>query len=225
MNMKILAGALAAGLLSSTAMAADLPSRRVAPAPVVVAPAPIFTWSGLYIGAQLGYASDKISFNNVWWGAGWGNPSLTRDGIVGGAHIGYLFQFGSPFVLGVEADLEGSSIRGSGIRGSVRGRAGVAFDRALIYATGGLAWGNFRYTTVVWPWSVDYSKTHTGWTVGGGVEYALTNNWSARVEYRYTDWGKVNNGWIDARRTEHAVRAGVSYRFNWGGPAPVVARY
>lgn len=225
MNIKMLAGALAVGLLSSTAMAADLPSRR-APAPVVVAPAPIFTWSGFYVGAQLGYAWDKVSLNNVWWGAGWGNPSLNRDGIVGGAHVGFLFQPAGPLVLGVEGDLEGSSVRGSGIRGSVRGRLGVTFDRALIYATGGLAWGNFRYTTIAfWPWTVDVSKTHTGWTVGGGVEYALTNNWSARLEYRYTDWGKINNTWIDARRTEHAVRAGVSYRFNWGGPVAVVARY
>ena len=221
MNFKMLATAMAAGLLSSTAMAADLPSRRVAPAPVV-APVPMFTWTGFYLGGQLGYAWDKLSANNGW---GW-NTSVTNGGIVGGAHVGYLFQPG-PVVLGVEADLEGSSVSGSGIRGSVRGRAGVAFDRALIYATGGLAWGNFRYTSLAfWPWTTTYSKTHTGWTVGAGVEYALTNNWSARLEYRYTDWGKVNTGlWNDIRRTEHAVRAGVSYHFNFGAPSAVVARY
>lgn len=223
MNIKILAGALAAGLLSTTAMAADLPSRRVAPAPVMAA-APIFTWTGLYVGGQVGYAWDKISANTWGWG---GNSSVTRGGVVGGAHIGYLFQPG-PIVLGAEADLEGSSLSGSGIRGSVRARAGVAFDRALVYATGGLAWGNFKYTDLtLWPWATTYSKTHTGWTVGAGVEYALTNNWSARVEYRYTDWGKINTAWTNnsIHRTEHAVRVGASYRFNFGGPSAVVARY
>lgn len=223
MNIKFIATAIAAGLLSSTAMAADLPSRRVAPAPVIAA-APVFTWTGFYVGAQIGYAWDKVS-DRAWGGWGWGN-SWNRSGVVGGAHVGYLFQPG-PMVLGLEADLEGSSVAGSGIRGSVRGRAGVAFDRALIYATGGLAWGNFQYANWAWgPWATTYNKTQMGWTVGGGVEYALTNNWSARLEYRYTDWGRFSNvGWFDYHRTEHSVRLGASYRFNFGAPAAVVARY
>lgn len=225
MNIKTIAAALLAGVTSTAAFAADLPSRKVAPA--YVAPAPIFTWSGFYIGAQIGYAWDKVKVDNGWM---WGLTSLDRNGVVGGGHVGYLFQTNSGFVLGVEGDIEGTSVKNSNLRASVRGRLGFGIDRALIYATGGLAIANDN-TVWGWGWS-NNSTTRVGWTAGAGVEYAFSPNWSGRVEYRYSDFGRKNvdgwgvwNGSFNTQRTEHAVRVGVSYHFNTAGAYPVVAKY
>lgn len=215
MKMKLIAAALLAGV-STAAFAADLPSRRAPePAPVAYAP-PVFSWTGPYIGLQAGYAWDKT---NVYWG------DYNRSGIVGGAHIGYNFQPMGPLVLGVEGDIEGSSISNSGLRASVRGRAGVAFDRALIYATGGVAWAQTKFDYWVPPFVATYSNFRTGWTVGGGIEYAIAPQWSVRAEYRYSDFGKTFVPFTQVHHTEHAIRLGVSYHFNWGGPGAVVAKY
>src|SRR3712207_6646850 len=136
--------------LTVGAMAADLPS-RVAPAPV--AAVPVFTWTGFYVGVQAGYAWSSTS--TAFTGAGGVTAGeLEGEGFVGGAHVGYNYQIGS-FVVGLEADLEGvgsdddfvgvrfsdgSTLRAESdvsLQGSLRTRLGVAFDRALIYATGG----------------------------------------------------------------------------------------
>lgn len=225
MNLKTLAVALLAGVSSTAALAADLPSRhKAAPAPVVVAP--IFTWTGVYAGLQAGYAWDKVSLDNAF---GVTLNNVSRKGFVGGAHIGYLYQTG-PAVFGVEADVEGTTIKSSGLRASLRGRLGLAADRALFYVTGGAALANQNYTvwSPLFPISTSYSSTKIGWTLGGGVEYAIAPNWSVRAEYRYSDFGRVqaanfvSTGSI--RRTESAVRLGVSYHFG-GAAAPVVAKY
>jgi outer membrane immunogenic protein len=221
MNLKTLAAALLIGVSSTAAMAADLPSRRVAPAPVYAAP--IFTWAGFYVGAQVGYAWDKYAFD-----ASFVSPlaySVSRGGVVGGVHAGYLFQPG-PLVFGLEGDIEGASIRGSNLRGSLRGRVGVAFDRVLVYATGGLAIANQNYS---WNYFGANSSTRLGWTAGAGVEYAIAPNWSTRVEYRYSDFGRTSLtglGWGSAvKQTEHSVRIGLSYHFSTGSAGPVVAKY
>ncbi|MBN9081596.1 MAG: hypothetical protein BGP04_11360 [Rhizobiales bacterium 62-17] len=224
---KTLLTAVALSAMASTAMAADLPRRAPAPAPAPMYVAPIFTWTGFYVGGQLGGA---WSANNT-------------NGFIGGGHVGYNYQMNNSFVVGLEGDFEGTSLKGSraffpGVlvknrinwQASIRARAGVAFDRALIYATGGVAFAGLRNELIAPPFSVSASNTRTGWTIGAGVEYALTNNWSARVEYRYADFGRRNDGFgflfanNNNRVQEHAVRVGVSYRF--GGPAgPVVASY
>ncbi len=128
-----------------TAIAADLPSR--APQPVYVPPPPIFTWTGFYVGGQLGYQWDHITkstFNAA--GAFVANePTGTPSGIVGGAHLGYNWQTGQ-IVLGLEGDVEGSSLHATGtnaagtllstarepFESTIRGRIGWAWDRALI---------------------------------------------------------------------------------------------
>ena len=227
MNLKSLAAALLVGVSSTAAMAADLPSRtRSAPAPVVMQ-APIFTWTGAYIGLQAGYAWDRVSVSNAFAGV---PVNLSRNGFVGGGHIGYLYQAG-PAVFGVEGDVEGATIKNSGLRASLRGRLGLAADRALFYVTGGGALANQNYA--LWSplapaFTNSASATKLGWTLGAGVEYAFAPNWSARVEYRYSDFGKLNVANFVApasiSRRENAVRLGVSYHFG-GSAAPVVAKY
>ena len=229
--------------LTVGAVAADLPSRAV-PAPV--AAVPVFTWTGFYAGLQAGYgwSSTSTTFTGL---GGVTAGELEGEGFVGGAHIGYNHQFGS-FVVGIEADLEGASygddfvgVRfsdGSTLRtesdvalqGSLRTRLGVAFDRVLVYATGGFTFANFEtdytftdgITDVVTRRSFDNSEW--GWTLGAGVEYAFTNNLTARLEYRYTRFEGYRNDDSDDRAffngssyafdpDFHTVRVGVSYKF------------
>jgi len=182
----LLAGVAGVSLFAAAASAADLPARE-APAPIIAAP-PIFTWTGFYAGlnAGWGWRSDD-SQSVVIGGVAPGTLFFDNDddgGFTGGGQIGYNYQIGS-VVVGLEADIQwadtdqdvrvafvpaglpGTFIPGefrndlSDWFGTVRARLGVAFDRVLIYATGGLA----------------YTDNDTGWTLGGGVEWALPVNW------------------------------------------------
>ena len=216
---------------SGMAIAADLPSSS---APVAPPPIPAFSWTGIYVGGQIGYGFGQDEFNAAGFSAA-GNTS----GVVGGAHIGYNFapSVGS-LVLGIEGDVNGSTESGSStvlgftgtakspVDGSIRGRAGVAFDRTLLYATGGAAFASFNYSN-----NFGFSATNTrvGYTVGGGIEYAVTNEWSIRGEYRYSDFGRFTDTPVPAftishRETENLALAGFSYKFTTPG-APVIARY
>ena len=218
MSTVVLFGAMGA------ASAADLPNTKAPPA-YMPPPPPLFTWTGVYVGGQVGYM--------------WGNPSpfgYTANGVVGGAHVGYNYQMGQ-FVAGLEGDVNGSSYSGSvgdfgtreNIDGSIRGRLGVAWDRALLYATGGAAFAGIDNTYL----STTISHTRVGWTVGGGIEYAIDNNWSVRAEYRYTDYGSYVdfpigfNGLPFANHnTDNRVQVGFSYKFDmFAPPGPVVAKY
>ena len=269
MRTKSLASAAAVVLLSTTAFAADLPSRRAPPVYAPPPPIPVFTWTGFYVGAQVGYEfgkSNAVSINNV-TGAVGDVTSASKNGVIGGGHVGYLFStqslpvlgsffgsngsfgLGTAGVIGIEGDVDGTSARASyllpvagvfnsardNIQGSIRGRLGVAFDRVLFYATGGAAFGDLRnnYLNVVTGGFDQFSHTRVGYTVGGGIEYAFTNNVSVRAEYRYTDFGSFTDNLtnstggvfnVNHRETDNRVQAGVSYKFNTFA-APVVARY
>jgi len=267
MYRRILLASVGAIALAGSAFAADLPSR--APPPVYVPPAPIFTWTGIYIGGQIGYAWGTSNTN---LGDNFGDYtsfSTNNSGVIGGAHVGYNLQL-SQFVVGLEGDVDGSSLSKTvygdpligagtgfgvfvpttisgnlGVQGSIRGRVGYAWDRVLLYATGGVAFGGFN-GSISTPIGYDSaSTTRVGWTLGGGLEYAVTNNWSIRAEYRYTQFGHstvyANNsfgpsgvyypllGAIGAygNRTinENRVQIGFSYKFDTAAPAPVVAKY
>jgi outer membrane immunogenic protein len=130
---------------------------------------------------------------------------------------------------------------------SVTGRIGWAWDRWLLYAKGGVAWDRDKYD-IDFAFSGEVaciidkpcpepplaaSETRTGWTVGGGVEWAFWNNWSAKLEYNFYDFGTHRVDFvdtlgqtfpIDVDQRIHTVKFGINYRFNWG-KAPVVARY
>jgi len=168
--LHLLAGTAGIVLAASAASAADLPV-RTAPAPIPVVP--IFTWTGFYVGVNAGVGWNTNSDSNVFLpGVGFVSSGGDDAVFVGGGQIGYNYQVGS-FVIGAEADIQWADVSsssniffpfddsGNDWFGTVRARAGVAVDRWLIYATGGLA----------------YSDNTTGWTVGGGVEYALPVNW------------------------------------------------
>ena len=266
----LLASVGALALTGSAALAADLPSR--APPPVYLPPPPIFTWTGIYVGGQIGYAwasgnNDFTGFDPFFGTGGTfisttlgGNPS----GVIGGGHVGYNYQI-NQWVFGLEGSVDGTSLRNTAaaffpdgttitaqsradIQGSIRGRLGIAWDRALIYATGGVAFGGFNTnvsifnpgTTLVGgvPFFANgsVSSTRVGWTVGGGVDYAITNNWSVFAEYRYTNWGSIrenNFGFLSGGEffngnrhlNQNQVQVGFSYKFDLGGPVPVVAKY
>ena len=255
------AAAIGLALLSTTALAADLPSRR-APPVFVPPPIPVFTWTGLYIGGQVGYQfgrSNGYAFANNQEGLAANGSS--PNGVVGGAHVGYNFstqslpflnQFGrfggGGLVVGIEGDADGSNYHSNyalggignnvreNIQGSARGRIGLAYDRVLFYATGGAAFGDLHnsYVNTFNGLSDSFNHTRVGYTVGGGVEYAFTNNWSVRAEYRYTDYGTFTDslanstaGGLNVRHheTNNRVQAGFSYRFDTPIAAPIVARY
>jgi outer membrane immunogenic protein len=239
---------VALATLAGTAIAADLPSRR-APPVYIPPPIPVFTWTGIYVGGQVGYEFGKLSSfaSATATGAGLASASSSPKGVIGGAHIGYNYQIGPNFVVGVEGDVDGTSTKAAygfnpflsanykqGVMGSVRGRVGYAVDRALFYATGGVAFGGVKNIYFNLPGAVDSdSQTRVGYTAGGGVEYAFTNNWSLRVEYRYTDFGSYTDvlsnttgGGVKVHHkdTDNRVQAGFSYKFD-SPLAPVVARY
>jgi outer membrane immunogenic protein len=196
--------AVAAALTAGAAHAADLPYRKDAP-PAFVPPPPVFSWTGAYLGLNAGGGFTQS-----------GNVS----GVVGGGQIGYNYQLSPLLVIGVETDFQGTSLSRSGWAGqsvslpwfgTVRGRAGLALldSRLFVYGTGGFAYGEVKS-----PWSSD---TRTGWTAGGGLEWAFLPNWSAKVEYLYTDLEASNGaGWgVAPQHTKfHTVRAGVNYHFN-----------
>lgn len=215
------------------AQAADLPSRK-APPPVYTQPVSAFDWTGFYVGANVGYGwMDPYNKGVAFAPGGLADP---HGGIVGGGQIGYNYQFSPLFVAGIETDFQGSSV-GGGITarntpwfGTVRARLGLTPFSApvMLYATGGFAYGRLNIGPS-FPTGLIYSKVSTGWTVGGGVEYAFTPNWSVKGEYLFTNIGANFQGAplqpaFMQRVHDHVVRVGLNYRFG-GYAAPVVARY
>ncbi|MDI4663363.1 porin family protein [Xanthobacter autotrophicus] len=203
MRSRLLASAaLVAGVtLAAPAVAADLSGRYPAP---YVQPVAAFTWTGFYIGANAGY--------------GWGSTvNSDPGGFIGGVQAGYNFQFASPFVLGIEADFNLSGLSAGGYSlnylGTVRGRLGWAFDRFLVYSTGGLAYGQGSLEIL----GLSSNSTQTGWTIGAGAEMAFDRNWSARAEYLYVDLGSATYptviGPVESGINANILRAGVNYRF------------
>ncbi len=211
---------LALLISAGAALAADLPSRKQAP--VYVPPPPAFTWTGAYAGLNIGGG----------WSNGW---SGARGYVLGGGQIGYNYQLSQLFVVGLETDFQGASSRRLNWFGTVRGRLGVTpFNpNLLIYGTGGFAYGEGGGWNNGWGNGWGGGGVKTGWTAGGGAEWAFTPRWSAKVEYLHTElsgggggWG--GNGWwggSSRRNRSNLVRLGVNYHFDAASPAPVFAKY
>ncbi len=214
--MKIISAGLLGLTLTSalalTANAADIyrGGLKDGPAPVY---APVQSWTGLYVGVNGGYG----------WASGDNNGFSPSGGFAGG-QVGYNWQgvlgLGSPWVLGIEADLQGSGISDSsdGVEvslnyfGTVRGRLGYAIDRTLLYVTGGLAYGEVE--AKAGPDSV--SDTQTGYVIGGGVEYKLNPAWSLKGEYQFisldaNDTVGSLKGDNSDRSEVHTLRLGLNY--------------
>ncbi len=252
MRRQFLLAPIGAIALAGSAFAAE-------PLPPPPPPAPIFTWTGIYIGGQAGYAWDQDSVSAFFPGAGlslipfFGTVSFTDkpQGFIGGGHVGYNLQI-NQWVAGIEGTVDGTTIsRGDSIapvarlqtrtpvQGSLGLRLGVAFDRVLLYARGGFAFAGIQnfYTTGI-PFFIDeqVSRSRSGWTVGGGIQYAVTDNWSIRGEYRYSDFGHFIDypfavlvspfGTLSVQHhlTQNQVQFGVSYKFG-APPVPVVSKY
>lgn len=218
---KFLLGTVALIALGATApaLAADLAARPYTKAPAYV-PAPVYNWTGLYLGGHIGgsFRGDEANF-----------LAGSRDGtFLGGVQVGYDNQFAPNWVFGIEANYSfkdtNSVIANRGL-GSVTGRLGYTWGPALLYVKGGYGWADTRYTN-----GFGGDGGRDGYTVGGGLEYLFTQNWSGKIEYQYYDFGNVNvyspvGAYLGTfRNDEHTVKVGLNYRFGWGG-APVVAKY
>jgi outer membrane immunogenic protein len=185
-------------LAAGSAFAADL--SRGPPPPPLPPPLPAFSWTGPYLGINVGYGwggeSDDLSRQQI------PQDAFDAHGVLGGVQAGYNWQM-NQLVLGVEADIDATGVQGVDApvtgtlsfkntwQSSLRLRAGYAVGRWLIYATGGVAFADDKEIWTVSSSSYSQTKTLTGWTAGGGVEYAITNNWIGRIEARYTDFGKA----------------------------------
>ena len=248
-----------------------------APPPPVAAP--IYSWTGFYVGGNVGYSWGSPNSDYVFTEGGLTpqtfahSNALDFTGAIGGVQVGYNWQAPNLWVVGFEADWQGSSEKASlGYSdpyafdyfpsfpldvtgavttnydanilwlGTVSGRMGYTWDRLLIYATGGLAYGDVRISgtsndsgggffgtgpiTYNGTARFDASRVNMGWTAGGGIEGALTNNWSWKVEYLYVDLGSLSlfapgpfptdpeNVAVQAKFTDSIVRAGLNFRFH-----------
>jgi outer membrane immunogenic protein len=223
-----------ASLLTSAfaAQAADMPAHARA-APVYKAPpAQPYDWTGFYLGINGGYAGARSSWSDPAAGADSGR--FTGNGGLLGGQLGYNWQIDKA-VLGVESDIDWANINGSSAPGGVcatdgggqcqtkqswlgttRARFGYAFDRFLPYVTGGVAYGNIQ---AVQPTGTS-TATDAGWTAGGGVEYGINKNWSAKAEYLHIDLGTATfmgaasgTTTLSAPVTNDLVRAGLNYHW------------
>ena len=199
---KFLLGTVALVALGATvpALAADLPARTYTKAPAYVAP--IYNWTGFYIGANIGGA---FSSNNSFGGLTTGNNGNGR--FLGGLQGGYDYQFAPNWVLGVEGQYSWLANNNGGIAfpgnfvytnnqralGAVTGRVGYTWGPALLYVKGGYAYSdNDESVTLAGaPVAAAFSGDHrNGYTVGAGLEYMFAQNWSAKIEYQYYDFGR-----------------------------------
>jgi outer membrane immunogenic protein len=241
----IAASLIAVGLSAGTgaaASAADLPpSSSYAKA----APPVAYNWTGLYAGVHVGsgWATndwEAIEFLTV------SQPSHVGSGIgsgfLGGAQVGVNYQVDA-VVLGIEADTSWAAVSGDTCNiveavvhcnskadrlSTITGRFGVAADRALVYLKGGRAWLHSAHVLSVFtaPDAL-VSDGKWGWTGGVGVEYALTRNWSAKIEYDFMDFGTshfdfealgTSLGTFDIKQQIQTVKFGLNYKLDWGGP-------
>jgi outer membrane immunogenic protein len=243
----VLASAIFLGA-TQAGFAADLPVKARPMAPAAI---PIFSWSGCYIGGHAGYRwvhADAV-FPSVAPGSALFEPELDYrlDSFVGGGQVGCNAQVYSRWVIGIEGDFswgDASETREfdrvnldqpvtltADWNATLRGRLGWAFDRTLVYATGGIAWmrvdvENLDFDLGVLDPTSSFSaeRTFIGWTVGGGIEHAFTPNWTARLEYLYAEYDRERffNGITtatffptDVDLRTHTVRVGLNYLFRW----------
>ena len=236
---KLLLATAAMIAFAAPALAADLPARTYTKAPAYTAPEAVYNWTGFYIGGNVG-------------GAFAGGNSLEGSGgrFMGGVQGGADYQFATNWVIGAEAQYDWmTNNNNSGVvfpagslatantnqLGSVTGRLGYTWGPTLLYAKGGYAFRNNDNigvsTAAGLPAAFTTSGDHKdGYTVGAGLEYMFAPNWSAKLEYQYYNFGNTTftSGPADVigtrfRDDEHTVKAGINYRFGWGGP--VAARY
>ena len=231
MKRILLATVALAALGSANALAADMPQRPVYKAPVMMAPPP--TWTGCYIGGNIGGAFGNASVTDNASGA---EVSGNGSGLAGGGQIGCDYQFSGGFVIGLRDMFDGTSNKKSGtfatgpLAGDVANFNNQWFDTLtarlgyavqpdwLLYFQGGGAWAQTSTNITAAGLQIGQtSSTRTGWTIGGGLEWMFAPHWSTFLEGNYMDFGS-NSGTVagipvTAKTTESNVLVGVNYHF------------
>jgi outer membrane immunogenic protein len=231
---------LAATALSiGAAAASDLPARSYTKA---VPYAPVYNWTGFYVGGHIGGAwsntsiSDPTGANFAPAGASIGDNG---SGFLGGAQIGYNWQTGN-LVFGIQGDGSWTSINASSTDpfiagltfndkvnwlGTATGRIGYAWNNVLLYGKGGGAWVYNKYSASGGGGGggggATATSTQGGWTVGAGLEYGFTPNWTTFIEYDYIGLGTntvtftTGGGSVPAsiKQDISMVKAGINYKF------------
>jgi outer membrane immunogenic protein len=248
MRKLLLATACAISVSSVPTLAADLTPRMPLKAPPV-APPPIFTWTGCYLGGNVGGGWGRKDFSDEFFTPGI-EPASTSGWLAGG-QVGCNYQFATNWVVGIEGAGDWANIHGSSDPffdgkalfnartdwiASATGRFGYAVNNWLFYAKGGAAWAGDKYSMTgtfdTVPFNYTGSETRNGWTIGAGIEWAFWQNWSARVEYTYYDFGTHSLNLIDSgpvgeltgpdpssiKQRIQTVTLGVNYRFWTGTP-------
>jgi outer membrane immunogenic protein len=224
-GLGLVAGVGLVSLLVEPTTAADLAVKTKAPAPVQ-----LYNWTGCYGGAHFG-----SQFVQQDWGAHGGGDDT---GLMVGGQLGCNYQI-STWVFGVQGDINWSNATGThpdqvsllGLTdewkkdslASVTGRFGYAWDRLLTYAKAGGAWSHDKYDTLVTATGAPFSSasaTRSGWTVGAGFEYAITNNLSMFFEYDFYDFGTKTIDFsalqsADIGDRESIVKVGGNWKFKW----------
>jgi len=261
---KFLLGSVAlAAMIAGPAMAADMPLK--APPPVVV-----YSWTGCYVGGHVG---GKVGHTDLHYGAnrlvpapgvvvpaGTAMDSPWMSGALAGAQVGCQYQFAGGWLIGVEGDGSWTQADGQSRESiffpqfreqvtehwmaTARAKLGYAWDKWLVYVTGGGAWAGVElknFTTVFVPAgnlggptaAAIQQNTLSGWTVGFGAEYALGYGWSIKGEYLYMDFQEstyffpthpVAGAEFRTHLRQSVARFGMNYKFDWGY-GPVVAKY
>jgi outer membrane immunogenic protein len=204
---------------------------------VVQEPVAAYNWSGVYVGANIGWSQLKSDWHDI--NDDWGGDTYKAgsDGILLGGVLGYNVQLTNNAVLGIEGDLAYTSnkrsfdapgygnvelVNNMDVFGTLRGRVGYAMDRFMPYLTGGLAVAHFKHQwtedndpTDSWP---NFGGTKAGWVLGGGFEYAFADNWTAKAEYLHANFGNVTSMNEDGFRMKvdrsvNTVRFGINYKF------------
>ena len=212
------------------ASAADLP-RPVYKAPPYLAPEPVFSWTGFYVGAHAGYGWSRLTGTGTF-----GSDSITAKGWLGGGQLGYNDQIGR-FVVGVEGEYSWANVKydtplfagtltlKNDYFATAAARLGYAFDRFLVYGKVGGAWSRDKWSgNDGLGGSLSATSNRSGWMLGAGVEYAFLGNWSAKLEYDYlmfpsvtptfaTAGGLTVVGTSSIKANTQILKAGLNYRF------------
>ena len=229
-------------LASTMCMLPFAASAKPLPPPPMPAAEP-FTWTGFYVGGTIGGigVNSSTAFSDPVSHAYYGNLNGNGTGVTAGLTAGYNYQVNS-IVWGLEADYTFANVSKNPIGvtppyvysligtnkldglGTVRARLGYAgINRTLFYVTGGLAYANLKgssnfYEPANSGCTASFSQTKTGWTLGGGVEYALTNHITAKVEGLYADLGNIyassaHGCTTTFKNSATIVRGGLNYKF------------
>jgi outer membrane immunogenic protein len=210
-------------LVGGAATAADLPPRYAPVAPRAPIYNPLYNWTGFYLGINGGGGWGRSEWAGV-------DTFKTSGGLIG-ATIGYNWQLGGQWVLGIEGDIDWTSIKGTTTTllcplgcetrnhwlATARGRAGFAWDRFLPYLTAGLALGDIAASRPGFPAG---TSTTAGWTVGAGIEVGVVPNVSLKAEYLFVSLSDYNCGFNcglaangNVTFYSNLLRAGLNVRF------------